>query len=172
MQGTVVQQLAAVGAATDKNALFNILAPIADRVSSKPLTSPGFVIKSAASPLVKTGATVTYAIAKGVFRSIPASTDMAALVGTVLNATFNVYAFFLDSAGNLTSAMGAAATTLPGVKFPPIPVGTAVLGFIIVNPTGTGNFVGGTTALDDATVVPNVAYISLTSEFDPTVLVS
>jgi hypothetical protein len=27
-----------------------------------------------------------------------------------------------------------------------------------VHPTGTGNFVGGTTALDDGTVVPNAEY--------------
>ena len=28
------------------------------------------------------------------------------------------------------------------------------IGFVIINPTGSGSFVGGTTALDDATVVP------------------
>ncbi len=43
--------------------------------------------------------------------------------------------------------------------FPTIPAGRAVLGFIIVNPTGTGNFVGGTTALDDATVAPGTVYV-------------
>ncbi|MCY1168491.1 hypothetical protein D9M73_84880 [compost metagenome] len=122
--------------------------------------------------MVKTGATDFYAIAKGILVKKAAATDMPALVGTVVNATFNVFSFFVDSAGTVTSAMGSAGATLAAVKFPPLPVGQAFLGFIIVNPTGTGNFVGGTTVLDDATVVPNVAYISLTAGVDPTVLLN
>lgn len=152
--------------------LLAILNPIGDRVSSKPLNSAGLVIKAGASAIVKTGATAFYAIAKGSLVTKAAATDMPALVGTVVNATFNVYSFFVDSAGVVTSAMGTAGATLAAVKFPPVPIGQAFLGFIVVNPTGAGNFVGGTTALDDVTVVPNVAYISLTAGVDPTVLLN
>jgi hypothetical protein len=42
-----------------------------------------------------------------------------------------------------------------------------MVGFLIIHPSGTGNFVGGTTALDDATVVPNAVYVSPTGAFDP-----
>ena len=49
-------------------------------------------------------------------------------------------------------------------------MGKALIGFVVINPTGTGNFVGGTTPLDDATVVPNAAYVNTTEGFDPTVI--
>ena len=42
---------------------------------------------------------------------------------------------------------------------------------MIINPTGTGNFVGNTTALDDVTVVPNAVYVNTIGAFDPTVLI-
>jgi hypothetical protein len=59
----------------------------------------------------------------------------------------------VDAAGTLRDRMGTEALTLGGVTFPTIPDGEVVTGFVIINPTGTGNFVGGTTELDDATVV-------------------
>jgi hypothetical protein len=94
---------------------------------------------------------------------------MAALSGTVANAKFNVYVFFIDSAGTLTSRMGTAGATLATVKWPEFPENKACIGFVIINPTGTGDFVGGTTALDDATVVPGATYVNTPYPFDPTV---
>jgi hypothetical protein len=44
-----------------------------------------------------------------------------------------------------------------------------MIGFVIINPTGTGPFVGGTTALDDATVVPNAVFVNVTGAFDPSI---
>jgi hypothetical protein len=41
-----------------------------------------------------------------------------------------------------------------------LPSTEAVFGILIVNPTGTGNFVGGTTDLDDGTVAPNAVYLN------------
>lgn len=172
MNNSIAQYMASVVDAASRINLQALFNPIGDRLSSKPLSTAGLVIKAGASPLVKTGAAAFYAIAKGVLVSKAAATDMAALSGTVVNATFNVYCFFIDSAGALTSAMGSAGATLGAVKFPALPIGQAFIGFIVVNPTGTGNFVGGTTALDDATVIPNVAYISLTAGVDPTVLLN
>ena len=42
--------------------------------------------------------------------------------------------------------------------------------FVIIHPTGTGDFVGGTTPIDDATKVPNAVYANTQGAFDPTAL--
>ena len=169
MIDTVTRYLSGVVDGAARLALYNILAPMADRYATKQLNSAGLVRKAGASPTVKTGTTACHAICQGILRSIGGSIDMAALSGTVVNATFNVYVFYVDSAGALTSAMGTAGATLAAVLFPVTPVGKAVIGFTIINPTGTGNFVGGTTALDDATVVPNAVHVSVVGTFDPSV---
>lgn len=156
----------------DRKGLRVIFSAVAHCLSAQSLSSAGLAIKAAASPVVKTGAATYYAVARGILVSKPAATDMPALVGTVANGTFNVFGFYIDLNGNLSSAMGSAGTSLGRVKFPPLPPSQAMLGFIIINPTGTGSFVGGTTALDDATVVPNTAYISTTGQFDTTILVN
>lgn len=160
--------LQAVASSRDRLAIGQVLQAPYNGLSSKSLATAGLVIKAGGSTLVKTGATAYYAIVSGALVTKAAATDMPALVGTVNNATFNVFVFTVNKAGTLATTMGTAASTLAGVKFPAIPTGVAVLGFIVVNPTGTGNFVGGTTALDDATVVPNVAYISTLGAFDQT----
>jgi len=154
----------------DAQTLRKMFAPLGDRYSSQSLSSAGLVIKAGASAIVKTGASAYYGIADGKLVTKAAATDMAALSGTVTNATFNVFCFFVDSAGTLTSAMGTAGSTLATVVFPVIPEKKAMLGFVIINPTGTGSFVGGTTALDDATVVPTAAYVNVQGAFDPSVL--
>ena len=77
-----------------------------------------------------------------------------------MNATFNVFVFTVNASGTVKSYLGTAGATLGAVVFPTTADGEAVLGFVIVNPTGTGDFVGGTSALDDATVVPNVVYVN------------
>lgn len=115
-------------------------------------------IKAAASALAKTVNTVRFCVDGNVYSK--AAADMAALAGTVTNATFNVFVFSVNSAGTLATRMGAAGATLGAVTFPEIPDGEAIIGYVIINPTGTGNFVGGTTALDDATVVPNAVYVN------------
>lgn len=173
MIGTIVQWLG--GPFSDTRmayALRQVISPIGDRVSTQSLSSAGLAIKAGGSALVKTGASAYYAACKGKLVTIAAATDQAALSGTVTNAKFNVFCFFVDAAGTGTSAMGIEGATLAAVTFPPIPEGKAMLGFVIINPTGTGNFVGGTTALDDATVVPNAAYVNVQGPFDPTVLIS
>lgn len=146
--------------------LTRLLYPTFDRMTSVALTSAGLTT-SAPATLAKTGGSDMYLIVNGVLVKIASGTNMAALVGTVVNATFNVFCFFVDSAGVLTSAMGTAGTTLAGILFPQFPESKALVGFVIINPTGTGNFVGGTTALNDGTVVPNAVYVSCTEGFDP-----
>lgn len=172
MQGTIAQYLAGVASSSDREALRKILNAIGDRLATQSLSSAGLAIKAGGSAIVKTGSAAYYGIANGVLVTKAAATDMPALSGTVTADAFNVYCFYIDSAGTLTSAMGTEGATLAAVKFPALPVGKAQLGFIVVNPTGTGNFVGGTTALDDATVVPTVAYVNTIGPFDPSVLLS
>lgn len=138
-----------------------------DRLKSAMSVVSTPVIKTGGSALSKTGAAISYGVANGVARTIAASTDQAAYSGTVTNAKFNVYVHFIDSAGVLTSAMGTEGATLAAVVFPTIPAGKAVVSYTIINPTGTGPFVGGTTALDDATVVPNAVYVPVIGPFDP-----
>lgn len=137
------------------------------RLTSQILTAAGIVIFGASSALAKTGAAITNYIVSGVPRQIPASTALPALSGTTATTLFNVYAWFVDGSGNLTSAMGTASATLAGVIFPVAPVGSACVGFVQIHPTGTGAFVGGTTNLDDVTVVPNAVFISPTGPFNP-----
>lgn len=145
-----------------------VLKDVYDRLSCQSLASAGLVIKAGASALVKTGATAWHGTVKGKLLTIAAATDMPALSGTVVNATFNVFVFSTDADGNRFTRMGTAAATRAAVKWPVITPNHTLIGFAIINPTGTGNFVGGTTALDDATVVPNAQYVSLVGAFDPT----
>lgn len=148
-----------------------LLNPVYGRLSSTMLTTAGLAIKAGGSALAKNG-TLCYVVAGGQIRSIAANTDMAALVGTVTNAKFNIFAFFVDKAGTLTSKMGVEGAALANVVFPTISDTVAIIGFVIINPTGTGNFVGGTTALDDGTVVPNAVYVNTPTGFDPQCIIS
>lgn len=129
------------------------------------LVSGALAIHGSASALAKTAATV-YAIVDSVLVKLAAA-DMPALVGTVTNATFNVFVFTVNASGTTKTYMGTGASTLGGVVFPNTADGEVPIGFVIINPTGTGNFVGGTTALDDATVVPNAVYVNTVGEFFP-----
>lgn len=151
--------------------LRSLLRPLFDRQTSLAVVTAGLVIKAGSSALAKTGAASSYYLANGILQKISAATDMPALSGTVTNAKFNVYCFFIGQTGTVTSQMGTEGATLAALKFPQFPVQKALVGFIIINPTGTGNFVGGTTALDDATVVPNAVYVSPIGGFDPWALI-
>jgi len=171
MFGTIQQWLNALTTPRDQQTLKSMLFPLADRYSSLVFGSAGLAIKAGGSALVKAG-TAFYAIANGTLVTKAANTDMAALSGTVANAAFNVFCFDIDSAGTLTTSMGTAGATLAAVKFPPLVEKKARIGFVVINPTGTGDFVGGTTALDDGTVTPNAAYVNCTAPFDPTVILN
>jgi len=171
MIDTITRYLAGVAAARDREALAAVLKPIGDRLSTQSLTSAGLVIGGTTKLTARTSASlVYYASVKGKILTKAVSTEMATLVGTVTEGAFNVYCFFIDAAGTLTSAMGTQAATLAAVKFPDFPEGKALVGFIAVQPT-TGSFVGGTTALDDGTVIPRTVYVSPVGPFDPSVLI-
>lgn len=148
---------------TPANALVTDVTNVYDRLKSQTLGNAGLAIKTGGSAVVKAG-TAFVALANGVLVSKTANTDMAALSGTTANSKFNVYCFFVDSAGTLTSSMGTEAATLAAVLFPTIPANKAMIGFIIVATSG-GSFVGGTTALDAGTVT--VTYVNTQGAIDP-----
>jgi hypothetical protein len=89
---------------------------------------------------------------------------MPALSGSITAAYYNVFCFFVDSAGTLTSAMGREGASLAAVDFPDFPLGKALVGYLVV--TYASAFVGGTTALDTATTV----YVSPIGPFNPNAL--
>ena len=98
------------------------------------------------------------------------TTAEIALSGTVTNAKFNMFVLSMQADGTVTATMGTEGATIGAVVFPTVPSSEVVIGFVIVNPTGTGNFVGGTTELDDATVVPNAVYVNTPYPFNPNAL--
>lgn len=147
--------------------LITLMSGVYENFRAMLITSGGLVQGSAATK-VKNGS-ACYTACGGVLRALAANTDMPVLVGTVKNATFNVYVFSMDKAGTLYSQMGinnGGGSTLQAVQWPNVPPNRAVIGFIIINPTGTGDFVGGTTSVVDATVVPNVVYVNTVGVFD------
>ena len=105
-------------------------------------------------------------LADGVLVSIATSTAMPVLVGTVATSTVNVFAFYVDSSGVVTSAMGTAGATAAAVVFPPIPEGKTVLGYLTVAPDTGANFVGGTSNLNKANT--HVSFVNVVGAFDPT----
>jgi hypothetical protein len=134
----------------------------------KLLLSGALAIHGASSALAKIANTIYFTIDGTVYSK--AAADCAALVGTVTNTKFNIFVFTVNSAGTFHTYMGTEGAALLNVVFPTIPDGEVVMGFVIINPTGTGNFVGGTTNLDDATVVPNAVYVNTPFAFHPVLL--
>ena len=152
------------------NSLVADLEKVRQRHTSCVLASAGLAIFGAASAIVKAVNAVNYMASSAVgvtpvYGKTGANLSMAALVGSVTAAKFNVFVFSWSDNGagvlTLKSYMGVEGATRAAVIFPTVPTNEAVAGFVEINPTGTGNFVGGTTALDDATVVPNAAYVNV-----------
>lgn len=163
MLNTVAQQLSALAANGDRNALRPVLNALADRMSSQALTSAGLVI-SATTTLAKTGAAIFYAVADGKHVSIAAGTDMPALTGLNITAgKFNVAVFYIDSAGTVTVGFGTEGASAAAVKFPQTPEKKAIVGYLMI--TYASAFTGGTTVLSTATTL----YISPVGAFDPSI---
>lgn len=152
---------------TGNRSLLGILEKLQYAFLTRLLTSGGLVI-SATKTKAKIANTIKYLIAGNIYTK--ATADMAALSGTVPADKFGAWYFFIDAAGTLTTVAGTlTAETLEAIV-PPLTSfdGTkACIGMVIVNPTGTGDFVGGTTELDDATVVPNAVYIDFIEPYNP-----
>ena len=106
----------------------------------------------------RTNATVSYLV-DGVFYSLASTDDFWDLTGfDCTNGNYNICLLCVDNLGAAQISAGTEAATEAGVTLGSIPADSAVVGTVLVNPTGTGDFTGGTTDLDDATVVPNAVY--------------
>ena len=145
------------------------LAPLLDKLQ-RLLTC--FVMNSAALAIGTAKAKILIAnTINGYFEGLITKKTTAEITLTtahnVANAKFNVIVLTIVAGGTVTARLGTEAATLGGVVFPTIPDGSAVIGYVIINPTGTGGFVGGTTELDDATVVPNAVYVNTPYPFIP-----
>lgn len=171
MLDTIRRILAPVPVGSTQRALDRLFETVADRLNSVTLQSGALAIKAGASALVKVSSRWE-GLAGGIPLFKAANTDMAALSGIVTNAKFNVFCYFCTAAGTLSTVMGVEGATYASMKFPEKPIGSAMIGYTLINPTGTGNFVGGTTALDDATVVPNAVYVNTVGASDPNFLLS
>lgn len=125
--------------------------------NSQSLTQANFII---ASVFPKMGAQDWYGTINGALVTVPASTPMANPSGIVTNGTWNIFAFYTDAAGNMTSAMGQAGSTLASVVLPAKDDLRALIGMMVIHPTGSGRYFGGTTLLDDVTVVPNAVFLN------------
>lgn len=124
------------------------------------LSAATLVIKAGSSAVVKSSSAFS-AMAAGVYQAKAANTDMAALVGTLATAKSALWAFYIDSAGTLSTATKTAdaanAAAALALK-PAVPDNKVEIGYIIITNTSGGNFIGGTTALDAAGIA--VTYVN------------
>lgn len=150
-------QLNKMAPAAKNASLGDLLAEVVSKMNvqqSSMLTKAGLVIKAGSSAIVKAGSAFA-AVVGGTPVRKAANTDMAALVGTLATAKSALWAFYIDAAGTLTtSAKTADADTHAAAMalLPVTPAGKAMIGFIIVDNATGSNFVGGTTALDAASL--------------------
>ena len=162
MAKTITTSVGGLSDAGVRAALLKLQTNAVDHV----FNSAGLTIGSSSKPKVKI-ANTTYFMIDGVIYSKTTAEVVLTTANNVANATFNVLVLSINAAGTVTVTNGTAAATLAAVVFPTIPSSQVVLGFVIINPTGTGGFVGGTTDLDDATVVPNAVYVQTPYPFNP-----
>lgn len=121
------------------------------------LRAPGLRIKGGSASPTAQNANTFEALVGGVPVQ-KASSDMAALVGTVTNGEYGAWLFTIDSGGTLGVTALATAATLAALVLPSVDLTKTVIGGLLVHPTGTGDFVGGTDDLDDATITPNAVF--------------
>ncbi len=76
----------------------------------------------------------------------------------VTNAMFNLCLLCIDNLGAMQIGIGTEAALLANVVLPDTPADSCVVAMLEINPTGAGNFVGGTTDLNDGGVVPNAVF--------------
>jgi len=157
----------AKGVGTSSQDMQNALGELQKGVTDAVLNTAGLAIGSSAKAKVLIANTI-YASINGVL--VKKTTAEIALSGTVTNAKFNVFVLSLAADGTVTATMGTEGATIGAVVFPALPASDVMIGFVIINPTGTGNFVGATTELGDATVAPNAVYVNSPFAVNPNAL--
>jgi len=108
------------------------------------------VIKAGGGTVPKSSSAIEV-IAGGVRQTKTANTDMSVIAGTLATAKAALWAFYIDSAGTITTstktADAANAAAALALK-PAIPANKVELGYIIVANASGADFTAGTTALD------------------------
>jgi len=149
---------------TDISALLTDSTSVATLQNNHLITSAGLAIAGGAK-LTAQAVNAFFYIAGGTV-GYKAAGDMSALVGTIADGSTAGWAFYIDSAGTITTSAKTtdrASVALAAADLVAIarPTGKAVIGYLIVSTAGAA-FVGGTTALDAATATD--VYFSLTGE--------
>lgn len=145
-----------LSSADERNALTKLQANVCDMV----LSSAGLAIGSSSKAKVKIVNTIYFVIDGVLYSKTTAEIAFTATTHDVANAKFAIFVLSIDAAGTVTISKSADAATLAACVFPAVPAANVVIGFVIVNPTGTGAFDASTTELDDVTVVPNAVYVN------------
>ena len=132
---------------------------VIDRQKNMALSSCGLAIAGGAKLTAQTATPFTY-LANGVLGAKPTG-DCSALVGSIADGKTAGWAFYIDSAGTITtSAKTADATGVDAagiaaawvlVNAITVPTGKAIIGQLLVSTAGAA-FIGGTTALDAGSV--------------------
>lgn len=161
MAKTITTSVGGLADAGLRAALTKLQINVTDRL----LNTGGLTIGSSSKAKPKIANTIYFVIDGVLYKKTTAEITLTT-ANNVANATFNVIVLTADSAGTVTPTNGTAAATLAAVVFPAVPANQVVVGFVIVNPTGTGGFVGGTTEFDDGTVTPNAVYIDTVGTFN------
>lgn len=104
-------------------------------------------------------ATVDVTIANIFYAAVALGVDFWTLTGfDCTNLMYNKCLLCVDDQAAMQIGAGTEAATDAGVVLPATPDDSVVVAVLTVHPTGTGDFVGGTTDLDDATVIPNATF--------------
>lgn len=150
--------------------------------NTQSLGNAGLAINAGAAATWKmtNSAALVYVIGGQAYRkaAVTAQAVPSAISWTGVASTYNAGAFLitLDSSGTVTtipssvvSTTASQAAAVAGISWPQVPVGSVVIGAIVIS-TSTANttFTAGTTALDAAGI--SVDYINVQGPFFPTVL--
>lgn len=148
----------------DQN-LRDVLSNLQTTACDMVFNTAGLTIGSSSKAKPKIANTI-YALINSVLVKKTTAEITLTTANNVANAKFNVIVLSMNASGTVTPTNGTAGDTIGAVVFPAVPANEVVIGFVIINPTGTGGFVGGTTELDDATVVPNAVYVNTPYPFN------
>ncbi len=158
------------GVATSSQDLRDALTTLQVNAVDMLLNTGGLAIGTGSKAKILIANTI-YAMIDGVLaKKTTAEIAFTATTHDVANAKFAVFLLSMNVSGTVTLTKSADAATLAAVVFPTVPSGEVALGFVIINPTGTGIFDASSTALDDGTVVPNAVYVNTPYSFNPNAL--
>ena len=136
--------------------------------SNGSMLSPAGLAIGGGSKLTAQAVKPFMAIANGIAVYVPAATSMSVLpASTTTMSKFGLWAFYIDSAGTITTSARTAEADTAAAAFalmPSVPTGKTQIGCIIVTDSNS-TFVAGTDALDASGVtviyIDNVANVSV-----------